>query len=415
MTEELNQSYITRGEQSILGTYKRFPVTFKEGKGSFLYDTQGKKYLDFGSGIAVTSLGHGNSEIAEVIKQQALTITHASNLYYTIPQIELAEKLLELTGPGKVFFSNSGAEANECLIKLARAYGNASDRHEIITMKNSFHGRTMGGIAATGQEKVKTGFEPMLEGFTHVSFNDMHAIEEACSDKTAAILIEGIQGEGGIITASPEYLLALRAFCSKEKILLLFDAIQCGFFRSGSFQSYEEILKGTYSPFKPDAVAMAKSLGGGFPIGATWISEPYTSVLGPGSHGSTFGGNALATKTALKIIQIIERDSLIKNIQEMGQYLHESLRTLMKKNPSHISGVRGLGLLQGCVLHPFPVPDPYTSLPPSSYLCLQALKNGLLLVPAGEHVVRFIPQYRVNKEEIDEGIQLFSQVIAKIP
>jgi acetylornithine/N-succinyldiaminopimelate aminotransferase len=415
MTEESNQAYISRGEQSILGTYKRFPVTFKEGKGSFLYDTQGKKYLDFGSGIAVTSLGHGDPEIAEVIKEQALTISHVSNLYYTIPQIELAEKLVALTGPGKIFFSNSGAEANECLIKLARAYGNASGRYEIITMKNSFHGRTMGGISATGQEKVKKGFEPILQGFTHVAFNDMNAIKEACSDKTAAVLIEGIQGEGGIITATPEYLLSLREFCSKEKILLLFDAVQCGFYRSGSFQSYEEILKGTHAQFRPDAIAMAKSLGGGFPVGATWVSEPYTSVLEPGSHGSTFGGNALASRTALKIIEIIERDSLEKNIQEMGHYLHESLSALVYKYPSYLSGVRGLGLLQGCVVHSFPVPEPYTSLPLSSYLCVQALKKGLLLVPAGEHVVRFIPQYRVNKEEIDEGIHLFSEVISELP
>jgi acetylornithine/N-succinyldiaminopimelate aminotransferase len=406
-----DEDYISRGERCILGTYKRFPVVFSHGKGSYLYDTNGKNYLDFGSGIAVTSLGHAHPEITETLKQQASALTHCSNLYYSIPQIELAEKLVSLTGPGRIFFCNSGAEANECLIKLARSYGKAEGKYQIITMQNSFHGRTMAGISATGQEKVKKGFEPLLEGFTHVPFNSIEAVKQTCSEKTAAIILEGIQGEGGIIPASREYLLALREFCTTNRILLLFDSVQCGFFRTGSFQSYQEILAEKDDHFLPDGIAMAKSLGGGVPIGAAWISDKFSSNLGAGSHGSTYGGNPLVCKTALKIIEIIERDNIQENIRSMGRLLGTLLSRLSKDFPDIIQEVRGHGLLQGCVLKTHNVPESYPGLPFSSYICLLALQEGLLLVPAGEHVVRFMPQYLINEDEIQEGIRRFTRVL----
>jgi acetylornithine/N-succinyldiaminopimelate aminotransferase len=405
------QDIIERGNNSILGTYKRFPLAISHGKGSYLFDVTGKKYLDFGSGIAVTSLGHAHPEITASIGEQSSKLLHCSNLYYSVPQIELAEKLVSLIAPGKIFFCNSGAEANECMIKLARAYGHATGRYEIISMQNSFHGRTMAGISATGQEKVKKGFTPLLDGFVHVPFNSMDAITSACNTKTIAVMIEGIQGEGGIIPANPEYLLKLREFCTANNLLLLFDAVQCGFFRSGSFQSYQEILSEMNTPFLPDAIAMAKSLGGGFPLGACWISDAHAKYLGPGTHGSTYGGNPSGCEAARKIIEIIERDNLIENIRSMGGYLKESLASVQETLPNRITEIRGMGLLQGCVLSHFQPPEPYSTLPPSSYICLKALEHGLLLVPAGDLVVRFMPQFQVSKAEIDEGIRLFLAVI----
>lgn len=424
------ETYIERAQSALLGVYKRFPITFSHGKGSWLYDTDSNEYIDFAGGIAVNSLGHAHPELNQAINEQVEKLIHVSNLFYTIPQIELAEKLNALIGPGKIFFSNSGAEANECLIKLARIYGNSfsEKKTEVITMHASFHGRTMAGISATGQEKVKLGFDPLLSGFTHIPFNDIEAVKKTSSSKTSAIIIEGIQGEGGIISAKPEFLLELRKWCNENKILLLFDAVQCGFFRTGSFQSYAEILrempkedttKDSCSELKPDfipdAISMAKSLGGGFPIGATWISDSYSHYLGAGTHGSTYGGNPLACKVSSKIIEIIERDNLAINARQMGIKLSNGLSELEKMHPDKLKGNRGLGLLRGSELHSFKVPDPYQSIPPSSYTCLLAQKNGLLLVPAGDHVVRFLPQLGVSSNEIDEALERFSKTINQLP
>jgi len=408
-------SLITNANSFILGTYKRFPLILTHGNGSYFFDKENKKYLDFCSGIAVSSLGHGDPEISEVLFEQSKKLLHCSNLYYNIPQIELAEKLVQLSGDGKIFFCNSGAEAVECLIKLARSYGSSNSKYEIITMHQSFHGRTMAGISATGQEKVKAGFSPLLEGFIHVPFNSIEAIENAYNEKTLAVLLEGVQGEGGVISAEPNYLLKLREFCDKNKILLLFDAVQCGFFRTSNFQSYDTILENTPEhKFLPDAIAMAKSLGGGVPIGASWISSKCTEFLGYGSHGSTYGGNPLSCSVALKIIEIIERDNLKENIKAMGLYLEDNLNKLKDKFPEIISEVRGLGLLKGLALNKFKVPDNYSSLSPASYFCLEALNKGLLLVPAGDFAVRVIPQFRVKKEEIEEGISIIESVIKSI-
>src|SRR5436190_20263269 len=255
-------------QQHVVPSYGRFEIALSHGAGSYVYDVTGKRYLDLGGGIAVCSLGHSNPEITEALVSQSKKLIHVSNLYYNEPQGRLAAALVNLIGPGKVFFCNSGAEANEGLFKVARKFGHEEGRFEIITALNSFHGRTMAGIAATGQEKVKKGFEPMTPGFRHVPFNDLQAVRDAISPATVAVLIEGIQGESGIIPASREYLLGLRALCDERKMLLMMDAVQCGHFRTGKYQSFQRMLEPDLHGFVPDALSMAKSLGGGFPIGA---------------------------------------------------------------------------------------------------------------------------------------------------
>lgn len=292
-------------EKSVMETYGRFDICLDRGNGAYVYDVNGKEYLDVGGGIAVNALGHAHPEIVKTISDQASKLIHCSNLYYTESQGNLADRLVQHIGvDGKVFFSNSGAEANEGLYKLARAYGQDSKRHKIITAINSFHGRTLGGIAATGQDKIKKGFYPMIDGFKHVPFNDLSAMSDAVDDETAAILIEGIQGEGGVSPATPEYLLGLRKLCDEKNILLMFDSVQCGHFRSGKFQSYQRILENIYNTFAPDAISMAKSLGGGIPIGAFWVNKEHSSLLSPGMHGTTYGGNPLSCSIALSILDV---------------------------------------------------------------------------------------------------------------
>src|SRR5262245_4933858 len=297
-------------EKHVLPTYARFNVAFSHGAGSELFDVNGKRYLDLGGGIAVCCLGHAHPEIADALAKQSQKLIHVSNLYYHELQGRLAAVLAAHIAPGKVFFCNSGAEANEGLFKLARKFGYDEGRFEILTTSNSFHGRTLAGIAATGQEKVKTGFAPMTPGFRQVPYNDLTAMRQALSPATAAILIEGIQGEGGITAALPEYLLGLRQLCDEKNLLLLMDGVQCGHFRTGRFQSFQRILEDVPGQelFLPDAIAMAKSLGGGFPIGAIWVREKHAGLLGPGTHGTTFGGTPLGCAVALRILEVIQRE-----------------------------------------------------------------------------------------------------------
>src|SRR5205823_10307792 len=284
----------------VVPSYARFELTLSHGSGSYLYDVAGRRYLDLGAGIAVCCLGHAHPEITKALVEQSGKLVHVSNLYYTEPQGRLAEALVNLLAPGKVFFCNSGAEANEGLFKLARRFGHAEGRYEIITALNSFHGRTLAGIAATGQEKAKKGFEPAVPGFRHVPFNDLDAVRGAISPATVAVLIEGIQGEGGINPATPDYLLGLRRLCDEEKLLLFLDGVQDGHFRTGRFQSFQRILEGVPGgeSFLPDGLSMAKSLGGGFPMGAFWVRAPYADLLGAGTHGTPYGGSPLACAVA---------------------------------------------------------------------------------------------------------------------
>ena len=403
-------------QRHVVPSYGRFDVVLSHGSGSQVWDVAGKRYLDLGGGVAVTSLGHAPPEITEALIEQSRRLIHVSNLYYHAPQGRLAQALVNLIGPGKCFFCNSGAEADEGLFKLARKFGHDEGRFEIITALNSFHGRTMAGIAATGQDKVKKGFEPIMPGFRHVPFNDLAAMRAAISPATAAIMIEGIQGEGGVNIATPEYLLGLRQLCDEKKLLLLWDGVQCGLFRTGTFQSYERILEGVPGGerFLPDAISMAKSLGAGYPIGAFWVREPYADLLGPGTHGSTYGGSPAACAVALKVLEVIRRQNLAENARQVGEILRTGLEQLAKKYPTVIGGTRGLGLLMGF--------DLATGIPAfqgegkSAAVRFTNLLHeaGLLAVPAGNQTIRLLPALNLRRDEAEEGLKIIGSVAARL-
>jgi len=400
----------------VVPSYGRFDLVLSHGTGSHLWDVAGRKYLDLGGGIAVCTLGHAPAAITEALVEQSTRLIHTSNFYYHAPQGLLARKLCNLIGPGKCFFANSGGEANEGLFKLARKFGHDEGRFEILTALNSFHGRTLGAISATGQDKVKKGFEPMVQGFRHVPYNDLAAMREAISPATAAILIEGIQGEGGVTPATPEYLLGLRKLCDENKLLLLMDSVQCGHFRSGRFQSYQRILENVPGgeQFMPDAISMAKSLGGGFPIGAFWVRAPYADLLSAGTHGTTYGGSPLGCAVALKILDVIEKENLADNARNTGGRLHDGLVAISSKFPGIIKNVRGLGFMVGMELAeniPALSGDGKTAATRFALLCQQ---SGLLVIPAGTHVIRLLPALNLRPDEADEGLAILSRIIEKI-
>lgn len=386
------------------------------GSGSQLWDVAGKRYLDLGGGIAVCSLGHAPTAITEALIEQSRKLVHTSNFYYHGPQGRLAQALVSFIGPGKCFFSNSGVEANEGLFKLARKFGHDEGRFEIITTINSFHGRTLAAIAATGQEKVKKGFEPMVPGFRHVPYNDLAAMREAISPATVAIMIEGIQGEGGVTPATPEYLLGLRQLCNEKKLLLFMDGVQCGHFRSGRFQSYQRILEGIPGgdQFLPDGISMAKSLGGGFPIGAFWIRQPYADLLGAGSHGTTYGGSPLACAVALKILEVIQHEKLADNAREVGAHFKAGLQQMAQKYPEVIQTVRGLGLMIGMELKPnIPAFSGEGKTPAVRFTNLLHAA-GLMAIPAGTQIMRFLPALNLRRSEADEGLKIIESVVEKL-
>jgi acetylornithine/N-succinyldiaminopimelate aminotransferase len=402
-------------QQNVVPTYGRFEIVLSHGSGSYLYDVAGRRYLDLGGGIAVTSLGHAHPAITEALVEQSRQLIHVSNLYYHEPQGRLAQALVSLIGPGKCFFCNSGAEANEGLFKLARKFGHDEGRFEIITTLNSFHGRTLAGIAATGQDKVKKGFEPMVPGFRQVPFNDLQALRAALSPATAAIMIEGIQGEGGVTPASANYLLGLRQLCDEKKLLLLMDSVQCGHFRTGRFQSFQRLLEGVPggASFLPDGISMAKSLGGGFPIGAFWVRAPYADLLGAGTHGTTYGGSPLACAVALKILSVIEREKLADNARQVGAFLKQGLQQLANKYPAVIQNVRGVGLMLGLELAPQVPKLPGDSSKTLSIRFANLLHAaGLLAIPAGSQVMRFLPALNLRQGEAEEGLRILESVIA---
>jgi acetylornithine/N-succinyldiaminopimelate aminotransferase len=402
-------------QQNVVPTYGRFEIVLSHGSGSYLYDVTGRRYLDLGGGIAVTSLGHAHPAITEALVEQSRKLIHASNFYYHEPQGRLAQALVSLIGPGKCFFCNSGAEANEGLFKLARKFGHDEGRFEILTTLNSFHGRTLAGIAATGQEKVKKGFEPMVPGFRQVPYNDLEAMRAGLSPATAAIMVEGIQGEGGVTPASVEYLLGLRRLCDEKKLLLLMDSVQCGHFRTGRFQSFQRLLEGVPGgeSFLPDGISMAKSLGGGFPIGAFWVRAPYADLLGAGTHGTTYGGSPLACAVALQILSVIEREKLGDNARQVGAFLKHGLQELANKYPSVIRSVRGVGLMLGIELAPNVPSLPGDSSKTQSIRFANLLHAaGLLAIPAGAHVMRFLPPLNLRQGEAEEGLRIVESVIA---
>ena len=398
-------------------TYARFDLAFTHGVGSHVWDVRGQRYLDLGGGIAVNALGHAHPEITEALIEQSKRLTHVSNLYYHEPQGRLAQRIVQHLAPGKVFFCNSGAEANEGLFKLARKFGHDEGRFEIITALNSFHGRTLGGIAATGQDKVKKGFEPMMPGFRHVPFNDLEAVRSAISPSTVAVLIEGIQGEGGITPATPEYLLGLRALCDERNMLLMMDTVQCGHFRTGRYQSFQRILEGQVgAAFLPDAISTAKALGGGFPMGAFWVREPHADLLNAGTHGTTFGGTPLGCAVALKIFEIIERDKLADNARLIGEFLKSELQRLADQFPQVIKSVRGLGLMIGFELgEREKIPGLVASDKAASLQFVNRLHEaGLLTIPSGAQVVRLLPALNLTSAQAAEGLAIIERVVRQI-
>jgi acetylornithine/N-succinyldiaminopimelate aminotransferase len=378
----------------VMPTYGRFELDIARGAGCRVWDFDGKQYLDFGAGIAVCSLGHAHPEITEAASKQAAILVHTSNLYRTSPQAELARRLVGLVGPGKVFFCNSGAEANEGLIKLTRKFGSASGRYEILTFQNSFHGRTMAGISATAQEKIKKGFAPLLDGFVHLPFQDLDAVSAAIGPRTVAVLVEPVQGEGGIHVASADFLAGLRLLCDRHDLLLLFDEIQCGLGRTGEWCGWKSMA----SSVMPDGVSWAKGIANGFPLGAFWASSSrgLCDLLGPGTHGTTYGGNPVCCTAAAKVLEIIQRDRLCENAILQGKRLRDGLLGL--KSP-RIREVRGIGLMVGFEL------AEETDANVAIAFTKKLMTYSLLAIPAGERVIRLLPPLNVTAAEVDEALE----------
>ncbi len=393
-TEDLRRE----AERVLMPTYAPSPISIVRGRGSRVYDLEGREYLDFVAGIAVNTLGHAHPDLVAAIQKQAQHLLHASNLYYTEPQVKLAKALVDHSFAKKVFFCNSGAEANEAAIKLSRRYAHQKhgpDRYEIITMLNSFHGRTMATLTATGQEKVQKGFEPLLPGFKYVPLNDLPELEKALSAKTAAVMLELVQGEGGVHVADRTYLKSLRELCRQHDVLLVFDEVQTGMGRTGTLFAYEQL--GVH----PDIMTLAKGLGGGVPIGACLATDEVAAAFSPGAHASTFGGNPLACAAALAVLRVLLEGRVLEQSRRMGDYLAKGLLDL--KDRLHIvKDVRGLGLLQGMELtiEGKPVVD-------------DCLARGLLINCTMERVLRFVPPLIITQHEIDRLLDTLSQILIK--
>jgi len=381
----------------LMPTYARFPVTLIRGEGTYVYDDSGKRYLDFISGIAVNSLGHAHPALRKAISEQAGLMIHCSNLFNIPAQEKLAMRLGLLSGLDQAFFCNSGAEANEAAFKLARKYwyDRDSDRRGIICAANSFHGRTLNTLTATGQAKVKIGFDPLPPGFMHVPYGDIDALGNAVNATTAAIILEPIQGEGGVNTPPDDYLPAVRSLCDEHGILLILDEVQTGIGRSGRMFAFE------HSGIRPDILTLAKGLGGGVPIGAMLATGSVAASFGPGTHGSTFGGNPLSCTAALTVLDVIERESMLINTRNQGNRLSEGLRSLQQDH-SNIRQIRGKGLLIGVEMS--------TDVAPMIARCRHA---GLLLLPAGPKVLRFLPPLNVKVAEIEEALDILGVILGE--
>ncbi|HXX76414.1 MAG TPA: acetylornithine transaminase [Nitrospiraceae bacterium] len=382
----------------LMQTYARQPLSIVRGRGTKVYDLEGREYIDFVGGIAVNILGHGHPDLVLAIQRQAQQLIHTSNLYYTEPQVKLARVLVDHSFADKVFFCNSGAEANEAAIKLARRYAHdkyGDGRYEIITMKNSFHGRTMATLTATGQEKVQKGYDPLVPGFRYVTFNSLTEMEQAVSNETAAIMLEPIQGEGGVYVADRTYLAGLRELCARKDILLIFDEVQTGMGRTGTLFAYEQF------GVQPDIMTLAKGLGGGVPIGACLAIDAVAKVFGPGSHASTFGGNPLACAAALAVFRVLLEGRVLDHARRMGEYLAKGLAECRDRHRI-VRDVRGLGLLQGMELDI----DAKT-------VVSECVTRGLLINSTSERVVRFVPPLIITQREIDRLLEVLSQVFSK--
>ena len=378
--------------QYVMPTYAP-GLTLVRGAGVSVWDDAGKEYLDFMAGIAVNNVGHCHPAVVAAIAKQAGTLMHCSNLFHNELQPRLAQKISGLALGGKVFFCNSGAEANECLFKLARKWGSMDGRHEIVTMKNSFHGRTLATMTATGQTKYQKGFEPLMPGFAYAEFNNLDSVKAAITPATVAVLCEAVQGEGGIVPATPEFLTGLRALCTEKKILLFFDEVQAGIGRTGQwfgFQNYG---------IRPDGFSMAKALGGGFPIGAAAVTPELSDVFQPGNHASTFGGTPLACAAALATLETIEQEDLLGNAVRMGARFMDGLKALAPKHAC-IQSVRGVGLMVGLVLNV-----------PAKPVEAKLRENGLLCIATGDHVLRFVPPLVVSPAQIDQALAILDRTL----
>jgi acetylornithine/N-succinyldiaminopimelate aminotransferase len=387
-----NKEMAEKGQEYVMNTYARYPICLVKGKGSYVWDQDNKQYLDFVGGIAVCALGHSNEELMEALTTQAHKLWHVSNLYWIEPQVELAKKLVTEADLGKAFFCNSGAEANEGAIKLVRKYfyrKKQENKHEIIVFKNSFHGRTLATVTATGQSKYQQGFAPLPAGFVYADFNDLSSVKKLINEKTAAIMVEPVQGEGGVLPADYQFLHGLKEICDENNLLLVFDEVQAGMGRTGTlfaFQSYG---------VTPDIVTLAKGLGGGFPIGALLASQEAASGFEPGDHASTFGGNPLATAVARQAVEIISDAAFLQQVEKSGHSLMELLKGL---DDDRIVAVRGQGLLLGVEFN--------TEIKP---LLEIGMRKGLLLIGAGPRVLRLVPPLNISQAEIQQAVDIIRE------
>ena len=396
---KMNQQ-MEKAEQALLHTYNRFPVVFDHGKGVYLYDTDGKEYLDFAAGIAVNSLGYGDETYTAALKNQVEKLLHISNLYYNQPTTDAAEKLRKVSGLDRVFFTNSGTEAIEGALKAARKYSYTKygkERYEIIAMNHSFHGRSMGAVSVTGTEKYRTPFEPLIGGVKFAEYNDLESVKAAISEKTCAIIMETVQGEGGIYPAEAEFLEGVRALCDEKDILLILDEIQCGMGRTGFMFAYQ-----AYG-IMPDILTSAKALGCGVPVGAFLMTEKVAeSSLAPGDHGTTYGGNPLVGAAVSAVLDIYEERDILSHVKEISMYLIDALDQLVIKYDV-LTKRRGMGLMQGLV----------TTLKPAE-VCTKALENGLIIISAGSDVLRIVPPLVITKEDVDAMIEKLEKTLSEL-
>lgn len=389
---------IQEADKHFIHTYNR-SVVFTKGEGMYLYDDQGKKYLDMGAGIAVSALGYSNEEFKQALKDQIDDLIHISNLYYTKPAIKAAELICNVSGMDRVFFTNSGAEAIEGAIKLARKYAfnkNPQSKGEVIAMDHSFHGRTMGALSVTGTKHYREAFEPLIGGVSFATYNDLESVKALVTDETCAILLETLQGEGGIHPATPEFINGLRTLCDEKDIALIFDEIQCGIGRTGKMYTYQ------HYGVTPDILTTAKALGCGVPVGAFAATEKYAVAMVPGDHGTTYGGNPLATAAICEVFHQYDKLHILDHVNEIAPYLTEKLETLAEAHPDKVKEVRGLGLMQGMEL-----------TIPAGDVVAKALQAGVVLISAGTNIIRFVPPLIVEKEHIDKMINVLDDVLSE--
>lgn len=386
-----SQEYMDIAEEYLVHTYNRFKIVIEKGDGVYLYDVDGKKYLDFAAGIAVFALGYNNKKYNDALKEQIDKVIHTSNLFYNVPATEAAKKIVEATGLKKVFFTNSGAEAIEGAIKMAKRYAYDKDGttdHEIIAMNHSFHGRTLGALAVTGNAHYQEPFKPMISGIKFAEYNNLESVKAQITDKTCAIIMETVQGEGGIYPGTEEFVKGVRQLCDENDILMICDEIQCGMGRTGKMFAYE------HYGIKPDIVTLAKALGCGAPVGAFVAGEKSCQSLVPGDHGTTYGGNPLATAAVNKVFDLFEEEKVLENVNEVSSYLEEKLDEIVAEY-DNVTARRGKGLMQGLVLTT-PVGETVT----------RAIENGLLVISAGSDVLRMVPPLIITKENVDEMIEI---------